>query len=101
VEFPHLRELNHEMKEEDFVLVSVETTNRPELARAFLEQYGADWTVLIDAERQAGELYELKGVPTNFFIDRQGRIMFSTLGFREGDEAGMREMIHALLARQS
>jgi len=99
VEFPRLVGLTETLVGEDFQLLAVETSNRPELARAFAEEVGATWPVLIDEARMSGEKFGIRAVPTNLFIDREGRIVFSAIGFREGDEANYEAMIRALLDR--
>lgn len=99
MEFPRLVGLTDELADEDFQLLAVETSNRPEMARAFAEEAGATWPILVDDSRMSGEKFGIRAVPTNLFIDREGRIVFSVIGFREGDEADYEAMIRALLAR--
>ncbi len=97
MEFPHIQEIWAEHGGDDFVVLSVETTNRPELARAFVEKYGATFPVAMDEEKSARETFELVGVPTTLMIDRQGNVIFRHLGFSEGNEEMFKAELEILL----
>jgi hypothetical protein len=99
VEFPRLVGLTDKLAGEDFQLLAVETSNRAQMARDFAEEVGATWPILVDDSRMSGEKFGIRAVPTNLFIDRAGRIVFSAIGYREGDEVNYEAMIRALLAR--
>ena len=93
MEFPHLQEIYATYQGDDFELLAVETSNRPELAKEFVEKHGATFPIAIDDAEMSREAYELLGVPTTFMIDREGKIIFRHLGFSPGDE----EMLDAEL----
>jgi hypothetical protein len=44
--------------------------------------------------------YRVAGTPTNFLIDREGRILFRRVGFAPGSEVELRAQIDYLLARR-
>lgn len=97
MEFPHLQEIYARYAGEEFTILSVETTNRPQLAREMIDEFGATFPVVVDEERVAGEKYGLIGVPTTWMVDRQGRIVFRHLGFSPGDEEMLRAEVELLL----
>lgn len=83
--------------ESDFAILSMETSHRPELARKVLMEIGISWPVLDDDAEIASKLFGVSGVPTNIFIDREGRMVFRSQGFSPGDEDEIVEMIEALI----
>ncbi|MBM3286241.1 MAG: TlpA family protein disulfide reductase [Candidatus Eisenbacteria bacterium] len=99
MEYPHLQEIYARRGGEDFVILSVETTNRPALAEKFVAEHAATFPVLVDDQRQMRSLFGLKGVPTNLLIDRQGKIVFRHLGFAPGNEKMFEAEIDFLLAK--
>jgi hypothetical protein len=86
VEYPHLQEIYAKHGGDDFTILSIETTNRPELAKKFVQEVGAAFPILLDEKRQSGEVFQLVGVPTNLLIDTEGNVVFRHLGFAPGHE---------------
>jgi len=98
VEFSRVKDLLN-FPEEDFAVLSMETTHRPDFARKILIENGIDWPSLDDDQQIASKLFGVDGVPTNIFIDREGRMVFRSVGFSPGDERNFVEMIQALIDR--
>ena len=97
MEYPHLVDLYKRYGGPDFVIFGVEGTNRPQLAKEFLEEMGVTFPVVMDDQKVAREIYEIKGYPTTYLIDRDGRIIFRHLGFSEGKEKTFEAEIQLLL----
>ena len=81
-------------------MVGVEVTRRAELAQQFLKEVGVTFPVVEDKTDVAGSLYQVTGTPTNFLIDRQGRIIFRGVGYAPGSENELRAQIEYLLSRK-
>ncbi|MBD3161955.1 MAG: redoxin domain-containing protein [Candidatus Eisenbacteria bacterium] len=97
MEFPHLQEIYAEHGGADFTILAVEVSNRPEMAKEMVDEIGAEFPVLVDEDEAAGESYGLRGYPTTWMIDREGRIVFQHLGFSPGDQAMLRAEVELLL----
>lgn len=78
-------------------MLAVETTNRAQMAKEFVEKVKATFPVVIDDQKLSRGLYGIKGTPTNLFIDRSGRIIFTVVGYGPGMEKGMAANIAVLL----
>jgi thioredoxin-related protein len=76
---------------------SVETTNRPQLAKEFVQKIGATFPIVIDDQKLSRSLYGVKATPTNLFIDRSGKIIFTVVGYGPGMEKGLAADIETLL----
>lgn len=101
MEYPHLQEIYARRGGDDFTILSIETTNRPELAKKFADEIGARFPILLDENKQARTVYGLQGVPTNLLIDRQGRVVFRHLGFSKGQEKILDAEIQYLLDQKT
>lgn len=86
MEYPHLQEIYARRAGNDFTILSIEVSNRPEMAKKFVAEIGATFPILLDENKMARTLYSLKGVPANLLIDRDGNIIFRHLGFSPGHE---------------
>jgi peroxiredoxin len=97
VEFPHLEALRDTFGTRGLAVLAVETTNRPEHARRFVESRGFGVPVLLDDSNVARGTYRILGTPTTFIIDRAGRVVFQHVGFEPGQEAIYRRVVERLL----
>jgi peroxiredoxin len=61
----------------------------------FITRLGISYTALLDPDSETARSYGVIGLPTTFFIDRQGRIHSKILG--ESDAAIFRQVVEPLL----
>ena len=80
-------------------MVGIEVTRRPEMAQQFLKELGVTFPVVEDKTDVAAG-YQVTGTPTNFLIDREGRIIFRGVGYAPGSEGELRAQIEYLLTRK-
>jgi thioredoxin-related protein len=80
-------------------VIGIEVTRRAELAQTFLRQTGITFPVVEDRADVATS-YGVTGTPTNFLVDRRGKIMFQHVGYAPGSEAELRAQIEYLLSRR-
>ena len=65
--------------------------------KKFLEDHNYTMTSLYSEGNWASDNYGVKAAPANFFIDRQGRIIFQSTGFSPGMEKEIESQIKELL----
>ena len=73
-----LRALNKmypQMEKEGINVFAVDIGEAGDKVRRFLKDYALDLRVLLDEEGRAAENYEIKGVPTYIFINKDGQIV--------------------------
>jgi hypothetical protein len=66
------------------------------LNKPFVEKVGATFPIALDDQKLSRSLFKIQGTPTNFVIDRQGRIIFRHLGFGPGSEEVLKAEIEML-----
>ena len=97
ISVPKLIELQAELNSDQFEVVAINVDEEPSRARRFLQRFDINYTVLADPAGSIAARYELKGMPTAFIIDQQGRITKIHTGFRRGDMLEIRNEINGLL----
>ena len=66
---------------------------------SFFSKYPADFTVAYDPDGKVAEKFHVQGMPSSFFIDRQGRIRETHMGFREADTSHLEDTLQSLLTQ--
>ena len=85
-ELPLFEEIYEKYKDKGFVILAINTD--PENLQDFLKDFGVELTfpILIGDEKIL-DLYPVRGLPTSFLIDREGKIVKVRLGiYRELEE---------------
>ncbi len=80
-EMPSIETLFQQFKEKDFVFLSISVDyegRRP--VKEFIEKNRYTFPVLLDPKCQVLDLYEVKGIPTTFIIDKKGRMIGKAVG---------------------
>lgn len=85
-EMPHLQKMVEKYKNEpDIVFLAVSVDENRAAVSPFLRKNGYTMTVAYDTD--AAQNYGVQGVPTTFFIDRNGVIQFKDEGFGDDPKA--------------
>ena len=100
MELPRLQPLYEKYQDQGFEIVAVEGKRDTERATTFIEENGLTYTMLENAEGDAeiaSKVFKVRGYPSSYLIDRDGKIMFFHFGFEAGDEEHIEEEIQSLL----
>src|SRR5512138_2579097 len=81
-EMPTLEKMYNEYKEQGFVVLGINMTRQddPQAVKPFVEKYRLTFPILLDESSTAGNAYQMKSLPSSFFIDRQGIITEVVIG---------------------
>ncbi|MBD3415274.1 MAG: redoxin domain-containing protein [Candidatus Aminicenantes bacterium] len=95
--FPGMKIVVETYKEDDSVeILFVDSWERVEdwksNAQDFLKENNYPFHVLLDTENEVIDSYKVSGIPTKFFIDREGRIRFKSVGFDGNTEKLVKEV---------
>jgi peroxiredoxin len=63
---------------------------------AFSGEYPIDFTVLLDESGTEINKWPIKGLPTTFVIDPDGKIIYQAIGGREWDDDKLLDKVRAL-----
>jgi len=95
-EFPSLGRARALFTPETFEVIAINVEEEPEAVRAFAGD--ASFPVLLDGESRVVMSWPVKGLPTSFLVDRQGRLAYSLTGEQEFDDPAIVKAIKGLQA---
>lgn len=98
-EFPSLGRLQKLFKPEDLTVVAVNVGENPDTIFTFAGN--PEIAVLLDRDSKAMADWPVKGLPTTFVIDRQGRIALRAVGGREFDDPAILAQLRPLIERKT
>ncbi len=73
-EMPAFERVWQEYKDKGVIFVGVAVADREQDAKAFAGEVGVTYSLGMDASGEIASAYQIVGLPTTYFIDRQGRI---------------------------
>ncbi len=80
-ELPDIQRLADEFEEDGLVVLAVNQAQSAETAKSFWEELQLDLPILLDADGEVSDQYRVIGLPHNVFIDRDGIMRSSHIGF--------------------
>jgi len=81
-EMPAIEKVYNEYKDQGLVVLAVNMTYQDSFSdiAPFLDKYGLTFPVLLDESSEVGTAYQLRSLPSSFFIDRAGIIKEVVIG---------------------
>lgn len=101
-EMPSLERLNQRFKGRSFAILAINEGEEADRIEPFLWELDPSptFTVLLDRDSALPAEWGVRGLPTSYVIDRQGRVVYRAVGGREFDHPEMIALIEGLLAEQ-
>jgi thiol-disulfide isomerase/thioredoxin len=98
-EMPSLERLQQTLKDQPFVVLAVNQWENADHVFAFMGQIDVfpTFPILFDPASSVSEAYGVKGLPSSFIVDPQGRLRFKAIGGREFDHPEIVTQIRQLL----
>lgn len=82
-EMPSMEALYQEFKDKDFVFLTISVDYEGlKPVKEFIEKHRYTFPVLIDQKGETLDLFDVKGIPTTFIIDKQGLMLGKAIGPR-------------------
>lgn len=94
---PHLEALHRKYKEQGLVVIGINHERDHAKVRKFAKEQ-ISYIVLLDADEQFTE-YGVRGIPTAFYIDKEGKIRHQDVGFAPGKEKQMEQKVKELISK--
>ena len=81
-EMPAMQRVYEEYQEQDLVIIGINATNQDSMADAinFTDQKNLTFPIVFDTGGRASHDYQLRSLPTTFFVDRKGIIQELIVG---------------------
>ena len=97
-ETPALEKAYKQYKDSDVLILGVNLTNQDSVrdVESFAQEFGLTYPILLDRDGSVGYLYQVNGLPTTFFVNRDGIIRTVLVG-GPMSETFIRSKIEALI----
>jgi peroxiredoxin len=79
-EFPVLQAFYERHQNDGFVVLAINIQERKELVAEYVGETGLTFPVLLDRRGEVTARYRVRGLPTSFLVDREGRILEKHIG---------------------
>jgi len=99
-EMPSMERLHQQVNAKDFKVIAVNQMEDADDVFAFTGQLELDPTfeILFDTASKVSQDYAVRGLPTTYLIDKQGKIRYRAVGGREFDHAEVIKIVKQLIA---
>ena len=84
----------------DFVFLPINRGETREKVAAFREQTGYTFAMGLDPEQKIYKLFASQYIPRNFLLDRNGRVVFTSAGYSEGEFATLIQKIETTINKK-
>jgi peroxiredoxin len=84
------------VKDDGIEMIAINVGEDEDTIFAFSGEYPIDFTVLLDESGTGINQWPVKGLPTTFVIDPQGRIIYQAVGSREWDDDALLDKVREL-----
>lgn len=80
-EFPETQEYYRKLKSDDFELIAINVSQPREASEEFQRKYKATFPMLLDTDGKISKQYGIEELPTNYFIDPEGKVARRIVGW--------------------
>jgi len=96
-EMPQLNRLYEKFHASGFMLFGVNVDDDTRNAAGVSSRLGLQFPVLLDTDKKVSRLYDLNTMPSTVLIDRDGRVRYIHLGYKDGYAQTYENQIRELL----
>ncbi len=84
--FPWMNKLQEQYGSEGLEIIAVSLDTSRKDAEEFLAKIPANFDVAFDERGKTAKIYKIKAMPSSFLIDRQGRLVHRSIGYRNEEK---------------
>ncbi|MBF0401146.1 MAG: TlpA family protein disulfide reductase [Magnetococcales bacterium] len=92
-EMPSMERLWQELADKGLVVLAINMGESANNVENFGFQYGLSFPLLLDKEDTAGRDWLVRGLPTSYVVNREGKIVFQAIGERDWDDPKLKEAL--------
>jgi len=95
-ELPSMNRGWSKIKSQGIAMLAINVGEDEDTIFTFTGDYPIDFTILLDRSAEVINQWPIKGLPTTFVVDPQGRIVYRAIGGREWDAEELLNLVRAL-----
>jgi len=97
--FPWMNAMQAKHQKDGLVVLSINLDAQAELAEKFLQQTPANFAIIYDAKGSLAKKFKLKGMPSSYLFNRQGKLISAHNGFNGAKQQKYQQEIEKALAQ--
>ena len=97
--FPWMNTMQKQYQQQGLVVLSVNLDAQKTLAVKFLQQTPADFAIIYDAKGVLAKKFQLKGMPSSYLFNRQGKMISAHSGFNANKQKKYQQEIELALSQ--
>ncbi len=95
-ELPSLNRAWAKVKDQGVKMIAINIGEDPTAVFSFIQQYPIDFRVLLDPESDELNNWQMKGLPTTYILNAEGKVVYQAIGDREWDNDELLTKVLAL-----
>ncbi len=95
-EIPSMNRAWGKIAKENIAMLAINVGEDEDTVFVFTADYPADFPILLDTEGEVIGQWPVKGLPTTYIVDPEGRIAYRAIGGREWDDEQLLDALRAL-----
>lgn len=95
---PSLKKLHLDFLNENFVLLTINVQEKPDIVGRFAKDNGMSFPILLDTDGLVSYAYQIRSHPSAYLIDAKGNISGVAIGYRKWDRKEMKALVFSLLS---
>jgi thiol-disulfide isomerase/thioredoxin len=97
--FPWMQQMQSRYADRGLVVIAVNVDQDRKLADQFLRQQPGSLKLVFDPHGRWAEQFHVSAMPSSFYVDRQGNLAQTHLGFHLADRGAFEQQLVALLGQ--
>lgn len=98
-EMPSMQRAHEAVSGDGIALIAINVGEDADTIEQFLANYPVDFPLPMDLDSKVVQSYPVRGLPTTFVIDPDGRLTYVATGGREWDDPKLLDQVRALRKR--
>jgi len=99
-EMPGMEALHQQLKEKNFVMLTISVDYEGiKPVQEFINKHRYTFSVLLDPKGETLDLFEVKGIPTTFLIDKKGKMLGKAIGPRDWKSIEVESLLNLLIEK--
>jgi len=100
-EMPSMEKLYQVYRDRGLVILAVSGDRGGKaVVESFVQERGVTFPILLDPANEVFAQYGVRGLPTSYLLDRQGRVVSAEAGARDWNSQAARQVVGALLKEE-
>lgn len=95
-EMPSMQRAWEALKEESILMLAINVGEDEDTIFQFTANYPVEFPLLMDRDSAVTSNWPVRGLPTTFVVDAEGRLAYRAIGGREWDDEELLDLIRAL-----